>query len=58
MEPPTCRRRRELHREVADWLEGEEPESINDLTRHLIEARENARAVPYVVVADGQAAHD
>ena len=50
-------RRRELHREVADWLEREEPESINDLARHLIEARENARALPYVVVAGDQAAH-
>ncbi len=48
-------RRRELHREIADWMEKEEPELVNEIGRHLLEARENVRALPYLVVGGNEA---
>jgi tetratricopeptide (TPR) repeat protein len=48
-------RRRELHREIADWMEREEPERVNEIGRHLLEARENERALPYLVVGGNEA---
>ena len=42
-------RRRELHKHVADYLERKAPESVNDMARHFMEAREEARALPYLV---------
>jgi class 3 adenylate cyclase/tetratricopeptide (TPR) repeat protein len=49
-------RRRELHRRVAECLERVEPERVNDIARHLLEAREEERALPYLVEAGDQAA--
>lgn len=49
-------RRRVLHKQVADWLQEEEPERVNDIGRHLLDARENERALPYLVVAGDEAA--
>ncbi len=49
-------KRRELHRKVAECLERKAPEHVNDIARHFIEAREIARALPYVVEAGDRAA--
>ena len=49
-------RRREVHRQVAEWLQREEPEQITNIGRHLLEAREHQRAMPYLVVAGNEAA--
>ena len=49
-------RRRELHGRVAEHLERTAAERVNDIARHFIEAREEARALPYLVdSADGAA---
>jgi len=49
-------KRRELHRRVAECLEGIAPESVNDIARHFTEAKEPARALPYLVKAGDLAA--
>ncbi|MBI4329012.1 MAG: AAA family ATPase, partial [Chloroflexi bacterium] len=49
-------RRREIHRRVAESLEALAPERVNDIARHFIEAREQARALPYLVAAGERAA--
>ena len=49
-------RRRELHKRVADYLERKAPESVNDIARHFMEAREEARALPYLVESGDLAA--
>jgi tetratricopeptide (TPR) repeat protein len=49
-------RRRELHRRVAECLERIEPERVNEIARHYLEAREEARALPYLVDAGDRAA--
>ncbi len=51
------RTRRELHRRVAESLERSEPERVNDIARHFVEAQENVRALPYLVTAGDRAAH-
>ena len=48
--------RRELHRRVADRLEEIEPDRVNDIGRHLFEATEEARALPYFVETGDRAA--
>ena len=48
--------RRELHLRVADCMEQIEPERVTDIARHFVEAREPARALPYLVAAGEQAA--
>lgn len=49
-------RRRELHRRVAERLEELEPERVNEIARHLLEALEEQRAIPYLVEAGDRAA--
>ena len=50
------KKRRELHKSVAESLEKNEPERVNELARHFFEAREYARALPYLVEAGSRAA--
>ena len=49
-------RRRELHLRVAGCLERNNPELVHDIARHYLEAQDQARALPYLVKAGGQAA--
>ena len=49
-------RRRELHRRVAECLEQIDAERVNEIARHFLEAREPARALPYLVEAGDGAA--
>jgi tetratricopeptide (TPR) repeat protein len=61
-------KRRELHLRVAEYLEKlmppggvrapfrEEPDHVHDIARHFMEAREPARALPYLVEAGWRAA--
>ena len=44
-------RRREIHRRVAEFLVQIEPDHANEIARHFLEAREPARALPYLVDA-------
>ena len=48
--------RRVLHARMADWLQSEEPDRVGDIARHLLEAQQYDRALPYAVVAGDQAA--
>lgn len=48
--------RRELHHRVAVALIEQRPEAVADIARHLLEARQVARAVPYLVQAGEKAA--
>ena len=50
-------KRRELHRHVAESLEHLDAERVNDIARHFLEAREEARALPYLVAAGDSAAN-
>ena len=45
------RSRRELHLRVGDLLERQDPSQVNDISRHLLEAKEDARALPYLADA-------
>ena len=49
-------RRRELHKRVGTCMEQMEPGRANDIAQHLLEAREEARALPYLVDAGDRAA--
>ena len=49
-------RRRELHRRVAECLEQADSDRVAEIARHYIEAREEARALPYLVEAGDRAA--
>ena len=51
-------RRRELHTRVAECLEKNEPDRVNDIARHFLEAQELARALPYLVAAGARAARE
>ncbi len=44
-------RRREIHRRVAECLERVAPDRVNDIARHYLEARQDARALPYLIEA-------
>jgi tetratricopeptide (TPR) repeat protein len=48
--------RRELHRLAADSLAKRHPEAVAEIARHLLEARQVGRAMPYLVQAGDQAA--
>ncbi|MBZ0299660.1 MAG: AAA family ATPase [Anaerolineae bacterium] len=50
-------RRRELHRQVAECLEKNDPSRVGDLARHWLEAGEPERALPYLVEAADRASH-
>ena len=49
-------RRRELHLKLAEWLEKSSPEQAAEIARNFVEAREPARALPYLVAAGEKAA--
>lgn len=49
-------RRRELHAQVGDYLERTQSERVEELARHFQEARQWARALPYLVSAGERAA--
>lgn len=49
-------KRRELNRRVADCLERVDPERVNEIAWHLVEAKEDARALPYLIGAGERAA--
>jgi class 3 adenylate cyclase/tetratricopeptide (TPR) repeat protein len=51
------RQRRELHKRVAEALEHAARDRAGDIARHFLEARENARALPYLIEAADKAAH-
>ena len=44
-------KRREIHRRVAEALVRAEPDRVNDIARHFVEAREDALALPYLLDA-------
>ena len=48
--------RRKLHERVGEYLETTEPDGVNELARHFLEARLEARALPYIVDAGDRAA--
>jgi class 3 adenylate cyclase/tetratricopeptide (TPR) repeat protein len=48
--------RREIHRQVADVLARLDPERAADIARHYLEARDEARALPFLVTAAERAA--
>ena len=48
--------RRELHRRAGEALAVRDPEAAGEISRHLLEARQAARAVPYLVQAGEKAA--
>jgi predicted ATPase/class 3 adenylate cyclase len=48
-------RRRELHLKVGECLERIEPERVNEIGRHFLEARQEARALPYLLEAGDHA---
>jgi class 3 adenylate cyclase/tetratricopeptide (TPR) repeat protein len=48
-------RRRELHLRVAECLERLAPDHVNDIARHYLEARQEERALPYLVEAGDRA---
>jgi predicted ATPase len=50
-------RRRELHLKVGECLERIEPERVNEIGRHFLEARQEARALPYLLEAGDRALH-
>ena len=50
------RRRRELHLRVAECLERLDPNRVGEISRHFLEAREEARALPYLTDAGDRAA--
>jgi class 3 adenylate cyclase/tetratricopeptide (TPR) repeat protein len=49
-------KRRELHLRVGECLERREPERVNDLARHFLEARAEDRALPFLVESGDRAA--
>ncbi len=49
-------RRRELHGRVAECLERLAPDRVNEIGRHFLEARQEARALPYLIKAADNAA--
>ena len=50
------KKRRELHKSVAECLEANQPDRVNEIARHFMEARQHARALPYLVEAGNRAA--
>jgi class 3 adenylate cyclase/tetratricopeptide (TPR) repeat protein len=51
-------KRRELHQRVAECLERTEPERVNDIAYHWLEAQAFTRALPYLVDAGTRAARE
>ena len=50
------KKRRELHKSVAECLEANEPDRVNAIARHFLEAREYTRALPNLIEAGNRAA--
>ncbi len=50
------KKRRQLHKSVAEYLEANQPDRVNAIARHFLEAREYARALPNLVEAGNRAA--
>jgi class 3 adenylate cyclase/tetratricopeptide (TPR) repeat protein len=50
------KRRRELHRMVAEWLEVNDPDRAAEIARHFLAARLPERALPHLVAAADRAA--
>mgnify|MGYP001819253276 FL=1 len=50
------KQRTQLHTAIADFLEGTQPERVEDLADHLLKGRQGKRAVPYLVAAGERAA--
>ena len=50
------RNRVQLHAGIADFLERLQPERIEDIADHLVDARQPERAVPYLIAAGERAA--
>ena len=49
-------RRRELHRQVAECLEQNDSDRAGEISGHFLEAREEERALPYLIQAGDRAA--
>jgi tetratricopeptide (TPR) repeat protein len=49
-------RRRDLHGKVGECLEQVEPGNVGEISRHFLEAKQEARALPYLVEAGDRAA--
>jgi class 3 adenylate cyclase/tetratricopeptide (TPR) repeat protein len=49
-------KRRALHKRAAAYLEQQEPDRVNEIARHWLDAQENARALPFVLEAADRAA--
>jgi class 3 adenylate cyclase/tetratricopeptide (TPR) repeat protein len=49
-------RRRELHSRVARAVERTEPDRVNEIARHFVEAKEDALALPYLLESADSAA--
>jgi class 3 adenylate cyclase/tetratricopeptide (TPR) repeat protein len=49
-------RRREIHSKVARAIERAEPDRVNEIARHYLEAKEDAPALPYLLEAADRAA--
>ncbi|MFQ6027931.1 MAG: hypothetical protein ACE5Q6_10605, partial [Dehalococcoidia bacterium] len=50
------RRRRELHGRLAECLEQIDPDQVDEIARHFLEAQEEGRALPYLVASGDRAA--
>ncbi len=50
------KKRSQLHARVGEILEKRDPERVNDIARHFLAARQNRRALPYLVEAGEHAA--
>jgi class 3 adenylate cyclase/tetratricopeptide (TPR) repeat protein len=48
-------RRREIHLKLAECLEKLEPQRVYEIGRHFLEARQDRRALPYILAAGDQA---
>jgi tetratricopeptide (TPR) repeat protein len=51
------KKRRALHKRVAEYLERAQPDRVADIARHFLEAREPQLALPYLIDAGDHAAH-
>lgn len=50
-------KRRALHKRAAGYLEQHEPDHVNEIARHWLDAQENEHALPFVLASADRAAH-
>jgi class 3 adenylate cyclase/tetratricopeptide (TPR) repeat protein len=50
--------RRQLHDRMAEFLVSNEAERVNEIARHFVEARQSAKALPYMVTAGDNASRN